>query len=286
MAEAHILEGTRENFPALVLENSRRGLVLVDFWSPAAGPSLRQREILMALAREYAGRFLLVTVNTDREPALSRDYGVRSIPSFKLFRHGRIVEEVRGMQPQADYRAILERHLQSVGDTVRVAAGRAWQGGERDRALQLLAEGAMAEPDNLALPALLAKFLMQLDRHAEAQHVLQSLPQAAREEPEIATLLAHLDFILTAQQAPARELLQQRLAAVPTDLDAHYQLAAVCLVADDYPACLETLMGILRQDRRWSGDRARRGLLAVFDTLGAAHELVRGYRSELFRLIY
>ena len=103
MTPTYILEGTGENFDRLVIENSRRGLVLVDFWAPWVGPSVRQREILSQLAQDYAGSFLLVSVNTDEQKALAERFGVRSLPSFKIFRHGELTCEYHGVQPEADY---------------------------------------------------------------------------------------------------------------------------------------------------------------------------------------
>ncbi|MCU7813391.1 MAG: thioredoxin, partial [Candidatus Thiodiazotropha sp. (ex Notomyrtea botanica)] len=109
---AYILEGTVDNFDHLVLENSKRGLVLVDFWAPWVGPSLKQREILIELAERYKGRFLLVSVNTDDQKPLAERFGVRSLPSFKLFRQGELVAEYHGVQPEADYPRIVESYVE------------------------------------------------------------------------------------------------------------------------------------------------------------------------------
>lgn len=282
----HILEGTELNFDKLVLENSRKGLVLVDFWAPWAGPSLRQQKVLRGLAAEYQGRFLLVTVNTDLEKGLAARFGVKSLPSFKLFRNGGVVEEIHGMQPEADYRAIVDKYLLPLGDKVRLAAGRAWDQGDHDRAVQVLAEGAMAEPENLEIPAMLAKLLMRLERFDEARQVLVALPPQARDTTELATLRAHLDFIVAARAVEDESAVFARAAQSPTDLDAHFKTAALHLVNDDYEAALRALIVILRNDREFDGGAARRGLLAIFDTLGGDHELVKRYRGELASLIH
>ena len=208
-----ILEGTDLNFDALVIENSRKGLVLVDFWAPWAGPSMRQQQVLKGLARQYGGRFLLVTVNTDEQKGIASRFGVKSLPSFKLFRNGRVVEEIHGMQPEADYRGIVDRYLVPLGDKVRLAAAKAWHAGHYDKAIQLLVEGALAEPDNLEIPAMLAKLLMRLHRYDEARDVLAALPADAADTTELATLRAHLDFI-TAARAVGDEA---ALAARPRD---------------------------------------------------------------------
>jgi putative thioredoxin len=279
-----IYSATGENFDRLVLENSRKGLVLVDFWSPRAGPSLRQREMLTRLANAMGGRFLLVAVNTDEEKQLVREYGVRSLPSLKLFRHGRVVEEVRGVQPEADYRRIVERHLAGSGDRVQAAALAAWQAGQQDKAIGILAEGAMAQPENAALPLLMAKLLMRQDRHSDAHAVLEALPAPASEDAEVVQLLAHLDFIVTASGAPAREALDERLARQPDDAEARYQLASQLLVQDDFAGAMEHLMVIQRRQPAFRGGVARRGLLALFRMLDAGDERVKRFRAELFNL--
>jgi putative thioredoxin len=285
-AAAYVLEGTEYNFDRLVIENSRKGLVLVDFWAPWAGPSLRQQKVLRELAEQYGGRFLLVTVNTDEQKGIAGRFAVKSLPSFKLFRHGRVVEEFHGMQPEADYRAIVDRYLVPLGDKARLAAARAWNAGEHDKAIQVLAEGAMAEPENLEIPAMLAKLLMRLERFDAAREVLAAMPEEARDTPELATLRAHLDFIVSARAVDDEAQVRARLVQTPPDLAAHFQAAALDLVNDRYEAALQSLIVILRADRDFDGGAARRGLLAIFDTLGSDHELVRRYRGELARLIH
>ena len=282
----YVLEGTEYNFDRLVVENSRKGLVLVDFWAPWAGPSLRQQRVLRRLAEEYRGRFLLVTVNTDEQKDIAGRFGVKSLPSFKLFRNGRVVEEFHGMQPEADYRAIVDRYLVPLGDKARLAAAKAWNAGEQDKAIQVLAEGAMADPENLEIPAMLAKLLMRLERFDQAREVLAALPPEARDTTELATLRAHLDFIVAARAVEDEAAVRARLGQTPPDLGAHFQAAALDLVQDRYEAALQALIVILRADRDYDNGAARRGLLAIFETLGGDHELVRRYRGELARLIH
>ncbi len=288
MAEpAFILEGTGENFGDLVLENSRRGLVLVDFWSPRAGPSLRQRELLSCLAQEYAGRFLLVSVNTDRERRLADAYGVRSLPSFKLFRHARVVEEVRGMQPEADYRRIVDRHLGSRPAGIKAQALAAWEQGDPDQALRILAEGALEQPEVPALPATMAKMLMRLERNGDADALLEALPEALRGDPEIRRLRGHLGLIVAAEGRSQPDALRALIDASPDDCASRYQLAARCVLADDYDGGLEQLMEVLRRDVDFGRGRARDAMLALLEMLeGERPELVKRYRAEVFRLAH
>ena len=159
-----ILEGTAQNFDRLVIENSRKGLVLVDFWAPWVGPSLRQREILSELARNYDGRFLLVSINTDEQKPLAQRFGVRSLPNLKLFHQGKQLAEYHGVQPEADYPRIIDQYVVKPLDKVSQQAVSAWQAGEAERALQILADAIIEEPRNLAYPALMAKILLREGR--------------------------------------------------------------------------------------------------------------------------
>ncbi|WP_177419205.1 tetratricopeptide repeat protein [endosymbiont of Lamellibrachia barhami] len=285
-AASYIFEGTGENFDRLVLENSRRGLVLVDFWAPWVGPSMRQREMLSNLAQEYAGRFLLVSVNTDEQKPLAERFGVRSLPSFKLFKNGEMVAEYHGVQPEADYPRIIDEHAAKPVDQVSAGAIAAWQTGDPDKALQLLAEAVVNEPDNLAFPALMAKILMRQNRIDEAYQLLSSLPEAFQNEPQISGLLAHLDFLQTAAGADAKADLEARITATPEDAEARYQLASVCLHEDEIEQAFEHLLLLSRQIPVYRDGIARKGMKALLDMLDPADERVNRYRKALYRLNY
>ncbi|MES9840914.1 MAG: tetratricopeptide repeat protein [Candidatus Thiodiazotropha endolucinida] len=282
----YILEGTVDNFDRLVVENSKRGLVIVDFWAPWVGPSLKQREIFVDLAKHYQGRFLLVSINTDEQKPLAERFGVRSLPSFKLFHQGEMVAEFHGVQPEADYSRIIDEYVQRQPDPISREAIAAWQAGDPEKALQLLAEAVVADPENLALPALMSKILMRQQRTRDAHALLSSLPEQAREAVEVRNLLAHLDVIVTAEDADPPTTLVQRLQADPKDADTLYQLAAIRLVGDDLEAALKLLLEVARSHPGYRNGIARKAMRAALDQLDAGDELVAHFRRELYRLDY
>ncbi|MCU7924043.1 MAG: tetratricopeptide repeat protein [Candidatus Thiodiazotropha sp. (ex Dulcina madagascariensis)] len=283
---AYILEGTTDNFDRLVVENSKRGLVVVDFWAPWVGPSLRQREILSDLAERYQGRFLLVSINTDEQKTLAERFGVRSLPSFKLFRHGDLVGEYHGVQPEADYPRIIEAYVHKQLDGASREAVAAWQSGDPETALKILAEAVIEDPLNLSLPALMTKILMRQERFRDAHDLLSALPEQAQDAIEIRNLLAHLDFIVTAEDADEPDTLQRRLETDPKDAEALYQLAALHLVKDDLQTALDLLLALAHNHAAYRNGIARKGMQAVLDRLDPKDEQVARYRRELFRLNY
>lgn len=283
---AYILEGTIENFDRLVVENSKRGLVLVDFWAPWVGPSLKQQKILSDLAKAHSGRFLLVTINTDQQKQLAERFAVRSLPSFKLFRDGGLVGEYHGVQPEADYPRIIENYVRKqLGEVSREALA-AWQAGEPEQALQLLAKGVVDNPQDLSLPALMAKILIRQDRYSEARALLFSLPDAAQDEVEIRPLLAHVDLIVTAQEVQQPELLPQRQQDDPDNPELLYQLAMLRLLSDEVESGLDLLLEVVQKHRGFRNGFARKSMAAVLDRMDSDDPLVARYRRQLYRLNY
>lgn len=280
-----VLEGRAENFSRLVLENSAKGPVLVDFWAPWVGPSLRQREMLLALVQEYGGRVLLVTVNTDQQQALAREYGIRSLPLCQVFRHGRVVDTIRGVQTAADYRDILQRHLEPRRHPAIEQAMEAWQRGEGERGIRLLAEAAMAEPEILSLPLTLSRLLIQMDRFEEARAVLEALSGEAGNDPRVKALLTHVEFISEASVAPPLDVLLETLQLDPGDLQTRYQLAARLLVErDDYAGALAQLMEILRRNRDFAKGRVKRSVPVLLGLPETDTPELQLYRAEYLRL--
>jgi len=278
-----VFSATQANFQQLVVENSRKGPVLVDFWAPWAGPSLRQGELLKRLAAEYGGRFLLVSVDTDKEKGIARELGVKSLPSCRLFRYGRVVEQLHGMQTEADYRALIDRYCANLADRVQAATLELWGRGEQDRAIQVLAEGAMAEPERAELPLLMAKLLTQAGRPADAFAVLDTLPAGLRGLPEIERLHTHLGFIMEAKLAPPESEIQAGLDADPDRLELRLARAARALLQDDYDRALSELAEIHRRDPGFRDGIGRRGLLAIVDQLGPEDRRAGSYRRLLFQ---
>ena len=277
----YVFDATADNFNRLVLENSHKGPVLVHFWTPKAGPCFILMPRLVKLAGEYGGKFLLVMLNAEELPALAHRFGVNSVPTVKFFRRGEVVHTIHGADPDSSFREVLNRFIAQDADRVHAQGVAAWQAGELQQARRLLAGAAMADPDNLAIPRDLAKILWASGDAEQALRLLDSLPAEARINQEIAHLHAHLSLAEAARTAPGRTELEQRLAEHPADAEAHYQLAAVLLAADDFDAAMNELLAIVRQDRSFRQDIGRRSLLALFDLLGTTHPLSVKYRQAL-----
>src|SRR3989339_2192797 len=126
----YVFDATRENFDALILGNSMRGLVLAHFWSPKAGPCMVLMPRLVKLAAEYGGRFLLVMVNTEELGQRARGLGVTSVPTVKFFLRGEAVHTIHGAESDATFHAALGQYLANDQDRLRMTALRMHQDGD------------------------------------------------------------------------------------------------------------------------------------------------------------
>ena len=282
----YVFDASAENFNRLVLENSHKGPVLVHFWTPKAGPCFVLMPRLVRLAAEYGGKFLLVMLNADALPELARRFGVNSVPTVKFFLRGEVVHTIHGADPDSSFRAVLDRFIAGDANRAHALGVAAWQSGDIQEARMLLANAAMADPGNLAIPRDLAKMLWSEGDGEQALKLLDSLPPEARSAPELAQLSAHLRLAETARQAPPLSELDARLALHPDDLDARYQRAASLLAADDLAGAMEELLTLARTDRDFRHDLGRTSLLALFDLLGSAHPLTRRYRQALSEALH
>ncbi len=277
-----VLEGTPENFRPLVLENSAKGPVLVNYWSPRAGPCLMLRPRLLKLAEEFGGRFLLVTLDTDRHGAFARTQGVVSIPTTQAFRHGRVVDTLHGAESEETLRRfILDQFArESRMSPLTASALEAYRAGDLERAASLAARAALENPDDPRLPLDVARLLILQKRYEQAEALLETLPEALGARPEVRALRAHAAILRLAQTAPPRAELERRLAADAEDHEARLALAARLATADDYESAVAQWLEILRREPDFAGGLAREALRALFTLLGEEDERVRRLREK------
>jgi putative thioredoxin len=237
------------------------------------------KPVLEKLTEEYQGKFRLAKVNSDENPELSAQYGVRSIPNVKAFVDGKLADEFLGAQPASAVREFIEGLLPSPADLLRKEAMDAAARNDHDRALTLLAQAAELDSMNDAVHADTAELLLGLGRIAEAKAAAARLSPFASQDRRVGALLAQLQFADSANTATAE--LEARIARDPADLEARLQLAKALVTQQRYEPAMEQLLEIIRRDRKWNGEAGRKTMLSVFDVLGGQGELVTKYRRQL-----
>ncbi|GBE09663.1 thioredoxin [bacterium BMS3Bbin12] len=282
----NVIEVTGEDFSQQVVERSREIPVLVDFWAPWCGPCRTLAPVLDRLAGQYSGKLVVAKVNTDEEKQLAQEHGIRSIPNLKLFRDGKVVEDLLGAQPESELRAIVERYVPRESDALREEAAAAVARGDAAKARTLLEQAASIDPDNPRVALDLAHLSLSEGNLEGAERALNDLAPETRETEEATRLAALLEFARLAQEAPPEPDLMQRLEADPQDSEARYYLAVRRVLDGEYEAALDQLLDLLQRDRGFRDGAPRATLLKVFDLLGNGHELVHRYRARLFNALH
>jgi len=279
-----IIEVTRENYPQ-VMEASFKAPVLLDFWAGWCQPCQVLMPILARLAEEYQGKFLLAKLNTEEEQEIAAQFGIRSIPTVKLFRDGQPVDEFMGALPERAIREFLDRHVARESDATVLEAREQMAAGNAEGAIALLNEAREADPDNPRVALSLAQAQAAMGDIAAAEATLDGLPVAEQDKPEVTNLRNHLFFEGQVSGAPAPTELEARLAADPDDTQALCQLALRKVVDQDYETAMELLLQLMQKERSLGDDAGRRLLLKVFELLGDDPRVGR-YRSRMASLLH
>jgi len=274
-----------QNFEIMVLEQSHKVPVLVDFWAAWCAPCQMLMPVLAKLADEYQGKFFLAKVNTDVERELAARYGIRSLPTVVLFKNGEVVDSFMGAQPEPVIRQLLDRYVARASNAVVDAALMARQSGQTEKAENLLRQTIESDPTNDRAKLELAGLLFELSRFDEARQMLDSVSVEQMNNPEILALRARLAFADICRGAPPADDLAKLVAAEPGNCQARYQLGALQILAGDYESGMLNLLEIVKRDRQFNDDAGRKALLSVFQLLGNNHELVKKYRAQLSNVL-
>lgn len=279
-----IIDITRENFQQ-VIEASFKVPVLVDFWASWCQPCLVLMPILARLAEEYQGKFLLGKLNTEEQQEIAAQFGIRSIPTVKLFRNGQAVDEFMGALPEKAIREFLDRHVARESDATVLKAREHLLAGNAAAAITLLDEAVKTDPDNPRIALTLAEAQAAIGDIAAAEATLRKMPVAEQDKPEVTALLNRLFFEGQLAGAPDVGELETRLAADPDDRQAQLQLALRKVVEQDYEMAMELLLQLMQKERRFGEDAGRRSLLKVFELLGDDPRVSR-YRRKMAGLLH
>jgi putative thioredoxin len=279
-----IVDVTRENY-AEFMQASFQVPVLLDFWASWCQPCHALMPVLAKLADEYEGKFLLGKLNTEEEQEIAGQFGIRSIPTVKLFRDGQPVDEFMGALPEQAVRQFLDKHLPRESDSQFAQAIELLHAGNVNGAISLLAEAHAADPDNLRVTLALAEVQAVSGDTDAAGKTLDELPAEERDKPEATALRSRLFFADEVADAPDVNELEAKLGSDPNDLESLHLLALRKVVDRDYEAAMELLLQLMQKDRGFRNDAGRESLIKVFELLGD-DPLVGQYRRRMANLLH
>ena len=281
----YIFEANATNFDELVIQKSQDTLVLVDFWAAWCQPCQMLMPVLAKMAEEAQGGFILVKVNSDENQELATQYGVRSLPTVKFFKGGQVVDEFMGVQPEPVIQQLINKNRVRQGEA-KYQQALSLKANDSATAESLLREVLEAEPDYYEAALELAEVLTSQNKLEEAQQILDSIKPEQVDKEKLESLKKQIQRAQLKAQAGDIDALEQAVIEQPDDLQAKLDLAKAKVLGDQVQEGLDLYLEVMKQDRNFGDDAARKGLLQAFELFDKNDPMIKEYRAKLYSLLY
>jgi putative thioredoxin len=288
-----IKETTTQTFVKDVIEESKRQPVLIDFWAEWCGPCRQLTPILEKAVRAAKGRVKLVKMNIDQHPAIPGQMGIQSIPAVIAFVNGQPADGFMGAIPESQVNAFIEKLTKGVpaaGEPniaeILKEAETLLAEGDAASAAQVYAEALSGDATNIAALAGLAKCYITTGAVEQAKQTLAMVPESKRNDAAVKAVQAAIDLAEQAKSLGPITELEQKVAANPLDHQARFDLATALNAGGKRSEATAQLLEIVRRDRKWNDDGARKQLVQFFEAWGGADEATVEGRKRLSTILF
>ncbi|MGY4317207.1 thioredoxin [Bradyrhizobium sp. 41S5] len=288
-----IKETTTQTFVKDVIEESRRQPVMIDFWAPWCGPCRQLTPMLEKAVRNAKGRVKLVKMNIDEHPQIPGQMGIQSIPAVIAFVGGQPADGFMGAVPESQINAFIEKITKGVpaaGEPnlaeILAEADAVLAEGDVEGAAQIYAEVLAHDATNIAALAGLAKCYVTSGAVEQAKQTLAMVPESKRNDAAVKAVQAAIDLAEQAQSVGPIAELEQKVAANPLDHQARFDLATALNAMNKRAEATEQLLAIVKRDRKWNDDGARKQLVQFFEAWGGTDEATVEGRRRLSTILF
>ena len=288
-----IKETTTQTFVKDVIEESKRQPVLIDFWAEWCGPCRQLTPVLEKSVRNAKGKVKLVKMNIDQHPAIPGQMGIQSIPAVIAFVNGQPADGFMGAIPESQVNAFIEKVTKGVtapGEPniaeILQEAEAVLAEGDPAAAAQIYAEVLSLDATNIAAMAGLAKCYVTTGAVDQAKQTLAMVPESKRNDAAVKAVQAAIDLAEQAQSVGPVGELEQKVAQNPLDHQARFDLATALNAMGKRPEATAQLLEIVRRDRKWNDDGARKQLVQFFEAWGGADEATVEGRKRLSTILF
>ncbi|KQY97752.1 thioredoxin [Pseudolabrys sp. Root1462] len=289
-ADGVIRDVTTQTFMKDVIEASKTQPVLVDFWAPWCGPCKQLTPVLEKVVKNAKGKVKLAKMDIDKNPEVPGQMGIQSIPAVIAFVNGQPVDGFMGALPEAQVVAFLERltkgKIEDEGEDLLKAAETALAEGDAAAAADIYAQLLAQDSSNIVALAGLARCYVATGNFEQAKKTLAMIPEAKQNDAAVAAARAALDLAMQAEAAGPADELQKKVDANPLDHQARSDLAAALNAAGKRLEAADQLLAIVKKDRKWNDDGARKQLVQLFEAWGATDPATLEGRKKLSSLLF
>jgi len=286
-----IKETTTQAFRADVLDASQSVPVLVDFWAPWCGPCRQLTPILEKAVKAGKGKVRLVKMNIDDHPQIAGQLGIQSIPAVIAFKDGQPLDGFMGAIPESQVTAFIDRIAgpsdgQADAEAALAAGTEALAARDYANAAALFSGVLQADPNNMAALGGLIRCFVALGELAQARGLLAGLTPEQEKDTAIVGARTALDLASQAEKLGGTADLSRRIEADPNDHQARFDLAVVLNGQGDRVGATDALLEIVRRNRGWNEEAARKQLVQFFEAWGPKDPAAIDGRQRLSSLLF
>lgn len=287
-----VKDTTTAGFAKDVLEASRSCLVLVDFWAAWCGPCKQLAPVLEKVVRSYGGRVKLVKLDTDAHPAVAAQLRVQSLPTVYAFRDGKPLDGFVGAQSESTLKQFIDRLVADIPNSdpstedLIEAANQSLDEGDVQGAAEMFSALLQEDQTNHLALVGLARCYVKTGDIDRARQMLALVPPDKENTSPVQALRAALDLASKAGSSDKTAQLETKVLENPKDLHARFDLA-IALAASGYKnEAIDHLIQIIRQDRKWNDEAARKQLVQLFEIWGPSDEFTIEGRKRLSSILF
>jgi len=280
-----IIEVTEANFEQVVVQGSADKLVLADFWADWCNPCKILIPILSKLAIEYDGSVILAKINSDQEKNLSANFSIRSLPTVKIFKQGKFVDEFHGALPESEIREYIEKHVFRESDGVIQQAEDAFAGGDTEKASELLESVLAQDPSNLKAVILSARISLRKNMPDVAENLIRHLPLNVVDNEDVHQINILISFSKDVNKTDDIISVESRISTDDSP-ELKYTLACLYALSNKYEEALKLLLALVEKDKNYKEGKAKKHMTEIFELLGGSGPIVNLYRVKLSRLLH
>ena len=288
-----IKDSTTATFMDDVVNASMQTPVIVDFWAPWCGPCKQLGPIIEKVVTEARGAVKLVKVDIDKNPEIAQQLRIQSIPAVFAFAGGRPVDAFQGALPESQVKTFVDKLAATAGTTqadpiadALAQAKEALDADDHASAGAIYMQIIEHDAENLEARAGLARSLVAMGELAQASEILTAVPEDKRDDAEVAAAWSVLELAQKSADAGDIGDLERRVEAEPGDHQTRFDFALALYGAGRREEAIDQLIEIVRRDRAWNDDAARKELLQLFEAMGPSDPETTAGRRKLSALLF